>query len=297
MRRGVFWPLVLIGIGAVALLRNLGLLPAFSVTSLLGLWPVLLILLGIDIAFGRRWPLQTLAVDVVVIALALGVATLQPDLINPSLGFSVGSDCDHTVGQPSVSVPRAAATSLRLRLDGGAGTFHVAGGSTDLVDATSTASGLRLRATGTPERPDVRIDDCVARPAGGGGEEVRLRIANDVISSVTLNGGAGDFTMDLRDVKASDVTLNAGASSLTLVLPRPSGEVPIRVSSGASSVTIEVPDGVETRVTTTGALMSTSVMNSRVTSRGSQHETSAYAAAADRVTVTVTAGAGSVTIR
>ncbi|MDP9266595.1 MAG: hypothetical protein M3O91_10835 [Chloroflexota bacterium] len=41
----------------VALLANYGLLPGLSVTALLGLWPVLVILLGIDIAFGRRWPL------------------------------------------------------------------------------------------------------------------------------------------------------------------------------------------------------------------------------------------------
>ncbi len=298
LRRGVFWPVALIGVGAVALLANLGLLPAFSITALLGLWPVLLILLGIDIAFGRRWPLWTLGVDVAVIALALGIAAVQPGLIRPSLGFSLGSDCDRAGGQAAVSVPRAAATSLRFRFDGGAGTFHIGGGSTDLLDATSTASGLRLRAsTGTAARPDVRIDDCVTDPAGRGGEEVNVRLAGDVPSSVTLNAGAGDFTMDLRGVRASDVTVNAGASSLMLALPRPAGEVPIRISTGASSVTIEVPDGVETRVTTTGALISTAVANARVTSHGSQHETPGYAGATDRVTVTVTAGAGSVTIR
>lgn len=44
----------------VALLANYGLLPGLSVTALLALWLVLVILLGIDIAFGRRWPLWTL---------------------------------------------------------------------------------------------------------------------------------------------------------------------------------------------------------------------------------------------
>ncbi|MDP9266594.1 MAG: hypothetical protein M3O91_10830 [Chloroflexota bacterium] len=62
-------------------------------------------------------------------------------------------------------------------------------------------------------------------------------------------------------------------------------------------MTIEIPDGVEARVTTAGALMSSNVTNARVTTNGSRHDTSGYAAAADRVSVNVTTGAGSVTIR
>lgn len=60
---------------------------------------------------------------------------------------------------------------------------------------------------------------------------------------------------------------------------------------------IEIPDGVEARVTTAGALVSSTVANARVATRGPQHDTAGYAGAADRVTVMVTAGAGSVTIR
>jgi len=53
----MFWPLVLIGVGLMFLLGNYGLIQPVSFLSLLALWPVLLILLGLDIAFARRWPL------------------------------------------------------------------------------------------------------------------------------------------------------------------------------------------------------------------------------------------------
>lgn len=297
-RRGVFWPLILIAVGAVGLLVNYGLLSGLSVTALLGLWPLLLILLGIDLAFGRRWPLWTLSADVVVIALAIGLVATQPTLISADLGFSVGSDCDRSDGQPSVSVPRGAATSLVFRFDGGAGRFRIGGGAPDLVNATSSVSGLRLRATGsTGDRFRVRLDDCVARSAVHGAEEVDVLVASDVPASFTVNAGAGDFTIDLGGVKVRDVTLNAGASSVRLVLPTPSGDVPVRIAGGASSVTVEIPDRVEARVTTTGAFMSTNVTNTRVTTNGSRHETAGYAAATDRVSVSVTTAAGSVAIR
>ena len=69
------------------------------------------------------------------------------------------------------------------------------------------------------------------------------------------------------------------------------------MNAGASSIVIEVPDGVEVRVTTTGALLTLRSSNPRVTASGSAAETAGYASAQARVTVEVTAGASSVTVR
>jgi hypothetical protein len=140
----------------------------------------------------------------------------------------------------------------------------------------------------------VRVDSCVRRPFGRGSDDVEVQVASDVAASVILNAGAGDFTVDLEDVRLTDATINAGASNLTLVLPRPSGEVPIRVSAGASSVNVKIPDGVEARVTSSGVLVNMSSVNPRL---GGGNQTAGYATARDRVSVSITSGAGTVTIR
>ena len=44
-RPGLFWPLILIGLGALLLLQNLGYLPAGLWPALAQLWPVIFILL------------------------------------------------------------------------------------------------------------------------------------------------------------------------------------------------------------------------------------------------------------
>ena len=54
--RSLFWPIVLIGIGVIALLANMGALDRENLLVLFRLWPLLLILIGIDIMFGRRAP-------------------------------------------------------------------------------------------------------------------------------------------------------------------------------------------------------------------------------------------------
>ncbi|HEV8654213.1 MAG TPA: DUF5668 domain-containing protein [Candidatus Limnocylindria bacterium] len=295
-RRGLFWPLLLITIGLVFLLVNFGFIPGVTALSLLNLWPLLLILAGVDIAIGRRWPLAALGIDVAVIAFGLALLATQPTFVSsPFFRIEGGS-----VGERDVSVARQSATSLSLDINGGAGRFRVSGGSTVLVEAHSNNDDLRLRRADLDRGgldADVRIDQGANRRVGGTTADVDVRIASDVATELSVNGGAGDFVIDLSDVKVTSAELNVGAAQLTLILPKPTASVAIEVNAGASSIVIEVPEGVEARVTTDGALLTLRSSNTRVTLGNNTAETSGYGSATARVTVNVTAGVSSITIR
>jgi len=306
-RRGLFWPLLLITIGLVFLLVNFGFVPGVTAIQLLNLWPLVLILAGVDIAIGRRWPLAALGIDVAVIALGLALLATQPTAFSTPFWFDHD---DVGVGQRDLSVERRNVTSLSLDFNGGAGRFRVSGGSTALVESHSRNEDLRLRHADydkNGEHADVRIDHTGSRRVGGVTADVETRIASNVSTALELNGGAGEFVIDLSDVMTSGAEINVGAASLTLTLPKPTlattaaakptPEVNIEVNAGASSIVIVVPEGVEARVTTTGALLTLRSSNPRVTASGSVAETSGYGAAQARVTVQVTAGASSVTVR
>jgi len=293
-RRGVFWPLLLIVIGLVFLLANFGLIAPLSALALLSLWPLVLILAGIDIAFGQRWPLGVLALDVLIIAFGVALVASQPTIMTP-LGPVAFFERSAGPGVSSVLAPHGDATALTLHLNGGAGTFNVSGGGSDLVSATSDQQNLVLRTSGRSDRPDVRIDQSDQGPRFGGGvpTHVDVKIASDLPTSFDMNAGAGEFVVDLRDVKLTDARINVGAASLRIVLPKPTGDVSIVVSAGASNLVIEVPEGVEARVNASGALVSLHSDNPRI----SGSETSGYSSAKDRVTVRISAGASSVAIR
>lgn len=288
-RPGVFWPLLLILVGALFLAANLGVIGGARVLDVLNLWPLLLVILGIDLAFSRRSPQLAIAGEVAVVALAIGILVAEP--LYPQW-FSLGSSVPG--GQRTVSVPRGSEQRLTLHLNGGAGSFAVHGGARDLVAVSSDNDDLVLNASGGRDM-DVRVDQGGRGPRLGPTQaaHVDAAIASDVSTTLDVNAGAGDFVVDLRDVKLTDARLNVGAASLRVVLPKPTGNVSIVVSAGASSVIIEVPDGVEASITSTGALLSMRSENPRVA--GTQ--TAGYATAADRVTVRVTAGASSVVIR
>ena len=301
-RRGVFWPLLLIALGLVFLLQNFGFISGVSWLAIASLWPLLLVLIGLDIAFARRWPLPTLVVEVLVIAAGLALVAYSPNLSPGIFVFGNGNG----PGDADVSVQRGDATQLNLTLNGGAThSYHLGGGSGQLVEAHSTNPDLRLRASGTT-RAEVRLDQVSSgfvRPTAG---DIQIGVASDVPTSLTINVGAGEFDFDLSDVRVTDARVNIGASSMRFVLPKPSGDVAIRMNGGASSITIVVPEGVEARIATTGGLLALRSDNSRVGSGGSvggcvacgsSVETSGYSSAHDRVTVTISAGASSITVR
>ena len=119
-----------------------------------------------------------------------------------------------------------------------------------------------------------------------GGTEWGVRLAEDVAIVFILNAGAGDFSIDLSRLRIVDARLSFGAAGARVVLPRPAGEVNVRVTAGASNVTIEIPPGVEARVRSEGGLL-------RFEGRG---ETPNYATSRDRVTVSISGGASSVRV-
>jgi len=304
-RRGVFWPLLLIALGLIFLLQNFGFISGVSWLAVASLWPLLLVLIGLDIAFARRWPLPTLAAEVAVIAAGLALVAYSPNL---APGIFVFGDGDGG-GETDVSAPRGDATAMSLTLNGGATrSYHVTGGASQLVEAHSANPDLRLRVSRSGSgRPDVRLDQSSSgffHPVAAG--DVEIRLASDVPASLTINVGAGEFDVDLSDVRVSDAKVNVGASSMRFVLPKPSGDVAIRMNGGASNIVLVVPDGVEARIATTGGLLSLRSDNTRVGSGGgvggcfacgSSIETSGYGAAHDRVTLTISAGASSIVVR
>lgn len=300
-RRGMFWPLVLVGVGLVALLANYGLVQPVSIVSILALWPVLLVLLGIDIAFSRRWPVPTLAAEVVIIAAALFLAATQPSALSLATFTFDGSTACATAA-PVVSAPRGSLASLRLTINGGAARYHLTGGASGAVEATSDGTLLCLRdLTGPPgsasvTRGDIRLSQSGGRFVGGSAD-VSVRVANDLPLSLQVNAGAGEFVIDLHEVKVTDARLSVGASNTTIVLPHPTGDVAVRLDGGASNISVEIPADVEARVIVIGGLISTSSTNPRATKNGSIIETPGYSTATDRVTVNITGGVSSITVR
>jgi len=83
----------------------------------------------------------------------------------------------------------------------------------------------------------------------GGGEgaaEVTLNAA--IPWEITIQGGASEITAELSRLALAALVVKGGMSMIRVDLPVPSGVVPIRISGGASEITVRRPAGVPAKV-------------------------------------------------
>lgn len=294
-RRGFGFPLLLIAVGVVALLANLGYF-TFSWSALLSLWPLILVIVGVDLLLAHRAPYAALAADIVVIALGIVLLVTQPLGTGwfPMVSFG-GHDCGDRALSDTVSVPRASVQSATIDITGGAAKYRITGGATDLLNATSDQRELYTTTSGGSS---VHLVQC--NPAGfGGRRDVEVKLASDIPISLDVTGGAGTFDLQLADVKLSELDLTNGASTTTLDLPKPSGTVRIRVTGGASTITLQL-NGAEASVDVSGGLTTLNTPDGRGGGSAAGRQTwtsSGYASASDKYTITVTGGVSTINVR
>jgi hypothetical protein len=300
-RRPLFWPVVLIGIGLVALLFNTGLVDWDKLAALYRLWPLLLIGLGVAIVLRGRVPgrIATIVGAIVLIVLLVAVGGAIASIPAAVSGSTIPTVTSH------YSAPAAEVANPRLEMSVGAATVKVHGGSTgtDLYRATISAP--------SDEKPNLSLDPVtgslnVSLPVrqgfhwgSDGNRTVDLTLDDQLPWVVALSTGATQSTVDLTGLKVTSVTLDSGASSVRLTLPKPVGSVPVNVSGGAMRLVIVRPAGTPIRVSSSGGASSLSVDGQ--TFGGLFHEgqdfvSPDFATATDRDEISIQSGASNTTI-
>ncbi|MFI5258969.1 MAG: MarR family winged helix-turn-helix transcriptional regulator [Candidatus Limnocylindrales bacterium] len=157
----------------------------------------------------------------------------------------------------SYAAPVGGVTSGRLVFLSGAPRITVRGDSTltELYRARFAGPVPRMRVRGgvvTVSYPRFGWFDWRAQIAGQtidasahwNKDTGEIALSTAVPWSIELRGGVSSWTADLRALRLESFELRGGASKVELLLSRPTGVVPIRVTGGLSRISIERPLGV-----------------------------------------------------
>jgi hypothetical protein len=265
MRKGgLFWGVILLIIGLLLLLSNLGII-------------------AVDV-WGTIW---------VVVLIALGLSILLSVVVGPSAAEG-----------ESVTIPLEGASSARVRVRHGAGRLRVGGKTAPdaLVEGTFT-NGLDYRAQRTGEGLNVEISPhrfpFSIAPWNWGREGLgwTFSLNGTIPLSLTFETGASDTRLDLSELHVTDLRLQTGASSVHLTLPAYAGHARAHIEAGAASVSIRVPPGVAAQVQFAGGLASADVDQNRFPRTAGAYRSPDYDTAQNKVDIVVKAGVGSLDIR
>ena len=291
--RSYFWPVVLIVFGIFALLVDLNLISADRIYRLADLWPLILIVIGLELIARRTLHGPAVDVAAVLILLVAGAGAIAYISVGPAIPGGT-----HTF---TASDPIGTLTAAKLDVEVGAADLTVVGDpglGSDLYRAVITYSGPKPAVTLDMSTHELRI----AQPGEFGifGSQhlaIELHISPAVPWSVSLNGGATNATLQLTDVNVNSIESNTGAVRLDISVGHPSRIVPINVNGGALTVGVHRPSGTEVSVQVSGGAVSLTADGHHTGAIGNARwQSDGYANAGDAYSIAVSGGACNVTV-
>ena len=291
-RGGLAGPILLIGLGLLLLLSNLGWISGSIWNILLRMWPVVLIVVGIDLLIGRRsvWG------SILMVALILAVLAGGYWVANATLPVRGAASAE------SVSVPLAGARQAEISLHGSAGRIvvHAGTASGPLLEAqVPLLQGETLRkdvqTSGTGVNVDLRTEGVVIFPnvsVRNAGWDVAIHPETPTVLRIDL--GAGEILVAAEKISLEDLKVNLGVGRIEIEV---GPEVrSIDVSTGIGETTLVLPAGLAARVRASVALGGTDVPAGYVR-QGEWYVSPDFQGASTFVEVRVSLAIGSIHIR
>jgi hypothetical protein len=241
-RHSLFWPTLLVGVGLIWLLVNLGVIAPISVSSILQFWPILLIVFGLDILFSRSYAW----VGNVVGILAVGglVAYL---ILTPHAAAQISSQSQ----QENFTVPLEETSSVTYNLETASepvAIYSLDAISEKLIDANITHVGkINFSAVGTTNKM-VSLSE-TSDPSNWftwalTSTEMKWNVglAAGIPADIKINGGSGSINANLVGMKLQTLSADLGSGSSVFTFPQSDQEITANLNSGSGSVEISLPE-------------------------------------------------------
>jgi hypothetical protein len=236
----------LIGLGAVLLLNNLGLLTWSIWDAVLVTWPILLVAAGLDILIGRRSALGSLLALLVTLALFAWVVWL----------FGSEAGAGEASGGAEFSQPLSGAAEARIVINPGVGRLHLDA----LTDSANLVEGSIPRSFEDSVERDFEVEGETAtfslRPPGAAidsfvGSAGRglwaVRINPEVPVHLDLDLGMGETQVDMTGLTVRDVQVSMGLGQTTVILPDEDG-FQATIEGAIGQTTVIIPQGLALRI-------------------------------------------------
>ncbi len=324
----LFGPLILIAIGVFWLLSNFNMAPALNWAGLFRIWPIFLILLGVNlIVKNLRRPIGSVLSGLVGLA-AIGVVAAT--LLVPNGDRRPLEGLEATRNQP-LTIPVGEARSAEIILDTGiaGANISVFNGGPNLIEGTVSYVGeFSTRAEVAQSDAQVRMgaegNGWFMNPANWGASfdlpPWQLGLNGAIPTELRVDSGTGALTLDLRGADLTYLDVDTGTGAITARLPEgeydtgvdtgtgssqwylpQSGRGEYKFDTGTGNVTLFLPDGMEARINFDGGTGRFSGDERFELIEGEAGDgiwqTADYERAANRLDISIDSGTGNVSVQ
>jgi len=300
-RRGsLVWPVILIVMGGLLLLENLGVIEWNVWYLAFRLWPLLLIALGLDLLLGRRTGLG----GVVSLLLILGVVASGTWLF-----IRIAPPANARLIEHRLSQSLEGADQASVKVDYNYGTLHINAldhsenlleGLIQLLRDEEWSEDFALEGDRAKYSLRMKNQDVSYLPfwtkdwRKNEDRTWELKLTNAVPLSIEVNTGVGSSTIDLRGLLLQALRIDTGVGETLVYLPG-EGNYQARISGGVGAMTIYIPKGAPIRIQIEVGIGNTSVQGDFDQSNR-VYTSPDYAGSGEQIDLTVNAGVGDIQI-
>jgi hypothetical protein len=293
-RRSLLGPLILIALGVVFLLNNMGILSWNVWEVIFRLWPILVIAIGLDLLLGRRSALGAVLAFLITLAILLGALWLfESDIGRNVAGSAVDIRQDLQGASEAVIVLDPAVGSVQV--DALGDSANLLEGVVRPANEEEVATRFSLEgdtATFVVERAEPSFGPFLGdinRPRW------EIGLARGIPLELQVDHGVGQLALDLDGLTLRALRVNLGLGQTTVTLPN-RGRFEAVVKGAIGQMTIVVPDGLAVRIMANTGVATRSVPDG-YRREGDVYTSPGYDAADDRVDLAVSQVIGSLVIR
>lgn len=272
--RGIGLGVFLLSIGVIFLLFNVGVISWSIFDALFYLWPLILVVIGVNIIFRKHWVVR-------LVTWLLFLATL--------IGFSYfsvdfnGKGNILTSQNPVIVEKPANIQKSTLKLSMGACAIDVASGSDKLLEAEIRDRNIRFASDADTngnaptltfkrnQSADVHWNNSVVNS---------FRLNKDVPWDINVDTGASKCVLDLSQLKVDSLDYNGGASKFSATFGNKSSLTEIKIDAGVSNIDLTIPESAGIRVRVDKGLSNSNLNGAGWIKKNNVYQTDNYEQAA-----------------
>ena len=250
----IVWGITLVFVGSILLLDNFDVID-FYWRSVWHFWPLILILSGLNLVFGKaKQSPAGKALVILLICVVLGaVAYVGSTRSNHNANWFFNNDEELSASDTNQvrtfsetynpAIPNAA-----LTIEGGATVYELKEATSQLFEAEVNQSygqyTLTKSSTDSLDKVQFKMHDGEKswNLKKSNANKAVLRLNPNPIWSIQLDMGAGKADFDLSAYKLADLSIKGGAAAFEVKLGQPLALTTVSVETGVSEVKVYIPE-------------------------------------------------------
>jgi len=259
----IFWGLLFVGLGALALVNNFTNI-VMDWSTIWKLWPLTIVLIGLSILVKHQYGKSIIAgLAAIILSLAIFASfKTATNFFNHDFNIVFGEDAnvEYTTTEFTEQFDPILQFAT-LNFDAGAGTFNISNTTENLIDAKAEGVKHNFKLTRFDSDSSTNIDlsmrqKSVFRFGKSYKNNIDVVLNPNPVWDMNFDVGAASMDFDLTQFKTRDITVDMGAASIKIKLGNLYSETKLSVDAGASDINIFIPEESGCKIVIDGALSS-----------------------------------------